>query len=78
MANYIDSHYYNFATYINKTGEAKHAIDNYIKNIENKLFKQKGNRIESDFIDNIMNELNGKYFKIMYAKEKDCDSFVQE
>ena len=78
MANYIDSHYYNFATYINKTGEAKHAIDNYIKNIENKLFKQKGNTIESDFMDNIMNELNGKYFKIMYGKEMDCDSIDQE
>ena len=74
MGNYIDSYYYNFATYINKTGEADHAIDNYIKKIESELFNQKGNKIESDFMDNIMNELNGEYYKIMYGKEMDCDN----
>lgn len=74
MANYIDSRYYNFATYINKTGEAKHAIENYIKDIETRLFKENGNKIESDFMNTIMNKLNGEYYKIMYGKEMDCDN----
>ena len=73
IANYIDEHYYNFATYINKTGESEHAIKKHIKDIENKLFKENENMIESNFMNSIMNELNGKYYKIMYGKEMDCD-----
>jgi hypothetical protein len=47
-------------------------VENKFK-IESKLFNQKGNKMESDFMDNIMNELNGEYYKIMYGKEMDCD-----
>lgn len=73
MANYIDSYYYSFATYINKTGETKIAIEKHIKKLEDKLFEDNGNYIENDFCSNIMNELNGKYYKIIYGKEMSSD-----
>ena len=67
MIDTIDLYYFNFATYLNKTGESKKTIEKYIKELENKLFVINGHSVNSDFSDKMMCELNGKYCKLLYG-----------
>lgn len=67
MMDTIDSYYLNFQLYINKTGENTKTIERYIELLENKLFLYDGINAKSNFSDEIMSELNGKFFKIVYG-----------
>ena len=69
MIDSIDFYYFNFATYLNKTGENKKSIEQHIEELENKLFEVSGINVKSDFSDKIMNELNGKYYNLLYGHE---------
>ena len=72
MAYDIDNYYFDFATYINKTGKNSQIIKEYIQMLESKYLN---NKIENNFRVTIMNELNGEYYKILYGKEMESDSY---